>query len=483
MSQTEPHSPPSRHQADEDEIDLADLAAVLYRNRYLIFLGTLLVTLLAAGYTLLQSKLYEATTFLEIGRIQVDETAQNIEPPQAVKDRLRSSAFSIARSFTGEGPNQSLRFSLEGDLSVNTPEGGNIVRVALTAPKGSVALPFLTELNRSVIEAHNRILSQSAEKLRNEIKSHELAIERTKNQIGNKERQFEIEKVQTSNEIAQLKQKIDKELQHQLAETKRTFQIKEIQAQNQVSNIERGIQNLQDQKARLQKIIDLLAEARQDLEKRIQNVEELHGRLLESKISANGRATADSAISLMLFNNELMEVRRHLESLRDRAVFGIPNRKVELEGELQGLGTKIQTKKAELKEAQTRLKQVDAELQGELEAIRADIQARRAELKQKQTQLQELDIELKSIVDDLEADNEEHRLQIQALNSRLKNRIVTQVAAEPQYSASAVAPNLKLNVALGLVLGGFMSVFAAFLMEFWRHNRSRIVRQWEQGEK
>lgn len=463
-------------QVPEDEIDLADLAAVLYRNRFLIVAGALLVALAAAGYSWLQPKQYKATTFVEIGQNLVDGTYQNIETSAAIRNRYEAAASSLTRNFKGNGPEGDLLFSPNDGLTLETPEEGNILQAKLTAPKDAASVRFLEALNQDLIQAHDRIFSQEKAELESQIERTKLAIEKINNQIAEKKRNFQIKSINIDNKIGRIQDKIDKSLNNKIAQTKREFEVKRLQRRNKISSIEGQIQDLKNNRSNLKETISLLSEERNDLEKRIQEAEELQQDLIKSKSSANQLASPDSAIGLMLFNSELMQIRQHLNSLRERDLFKIPQRIADLRNQVKEVGTKIQNQKAELQKSRTQYNQLEDQKKDQLEAIQSQIRDKKADLEEARTKGKQLDADLKSAVDDLKAKKTEERLQIQALNNQLDNRIITQVTAEPEFSQDPVSNKLKLYTALGLVLGAFLSVFLAFLREFWTNNRDRIRR-------
>jgi len=413
---SEPKQPEGPYAAgpEEDEIDLADLVAVLFRNRYLIILLTLLTGLAGLGYSFLQTEKYEVSTFLEIGQSPNNGGYQNIQSPEAVKNRLQSVAQSLARDFSGNGPDGQLQFSPENSLQIEAPENGNILRLRLEAPKGSAALPFLEELNRSLIQSHNRIFMRKTDRIENQVEQKRLSLERIDSKIG---------------------------------DTKRRFEVKKIQQRNKITRIQGQIDNLQTRKATLSEQLSLLEEERSDLEKRVSETQARYEKLSQSKSAADATASNDSAISLMLFSNEILRIQRHLEDLRNRYLFKIPEQRAQLQANLKELGTKIENQKANLREAKTQLNQLDAERETAIANLRSDKEAK--------------------------------RLQIDALNNQRENMIVTKVTGPPEFSEGKTAPNTKLNVALALVLGGFLSVFLAFLREFWRTNRKQIVQDTE----
>ena len=226
-------------------------------------------------------------------------------------------------------------------------------------------------------------------------------------------------------------------------ETHRRFKIKKINQKNQISEIEGQIAHLEARRETLNEQLQLLGKERQDLQDRVSEAKERYAELTQSKLAANQQASAQGSIGLMLFSNEVLRIQRHLQDLRDRLLFKIPEQQSQYQTDLKELGIKIQNQQARLNEARTKLEQLAAEEQSAVENHQSKIQ--------------------------------ERRIRIRALQSQLDNHIVTRVVAPPEFSEGAVSPNLKLNTALGFVLGLFLSVFLAFLYEFWRNNRERIL--------
>lgn len=149
----------------EDEIDLADLAAVLYRRRWLIVGGTVLVTLLALIYTLLSPERYEVKSFLSVGKVE----GEPIEDPKTVSSLMSSYAQTLAEK--RNSGDQKLGFSAEQDLQID-PQGGGIIRLSLSqAPKRETTTEFLNQVSQYVIDQHENDIRRQEKSLKQEIQS------------------------------------------------------------------------------------------------------------------------------------------------------------------------------------------------------------------------------------------------------------------------------------------------------------------------
>ncbi|MBK1725871.1 Wzz/FepE/Etk N-terminal domain-containing protein [Halorhodospira neutriphila] len=158
MSQEQPQKVPEPHRPEEDEIDLVDLVAVLFRRRYLILAGTLLVTLAAAAFAWLQPAQYRVETYLQVGR-----TGEGyLMEPKAVASQIQGLGKIVGQEvFSSEGPSLDLENGWSADA-----QGGGVVRIRIpeTAPSERY-LEFLEALNQRVIEDHESQLQGERSRL------------------------------------------------------------------------------------------------------------------------------------------------------------------------------------------------------------------------------------------------------------------------------------------------------------------------------
>ncbi len=343
MSQQEPPQQPQRPYPAEDEIDLADLAAVLYRRRWVIVGGALVVLALAIAYPLFQTPKYETRTILEIGQLQREGGFHYVEPPQAAAGRLQAAARKEIQSIKAGGEDPS--FSVKNGFTTEPSKEAGIVEVSLEAPPDADSKAFLERVTASLVGDHERILEVEQQKFEQRIKTLRAKVDELENKVQSHKRRLKL----LDQERAFLKDQVEK------------------------------------------------ATGRMD-------------ELLQSKVRANLQDGGEP-VALMLFSSEIQRVRSYVDQLRTRLLAEIP--------------------------------QTQEKYRMQLESIRSRLTETRASLESQRIALQ--------------------------------NMIQTRPILEPTVSEDPVSPNLKLNAALGLVLGGFLSVFAAFLTEFWVNNRQRIT--------
>ena len=158
MPQGHPQTPEATYRPEEDEIDLVDLVAVLFRRRYLILAGTLLVTLAAGAFAWAQPAQYRAETYLQVGRTG----GGYLIDPQAAASQIQGLGQIIGQEvFSPEGPG----LDLENGWSA-TAQGGGVVRIRLPeATPSERYLEFLETLNQQVIADHEDRLEGERDRL------------------------------------------------------------------------------------------------------------------------------------------------------------------------------------------------------------------------------------------------------------------------------------------------------------------------------
>ncbi|MFP3982198.1 MAG: Wzz/FepE/Etk N-terminal domain-containing protein [Desulfurivibrionaceae bacterium] len=410
----------------EDEIDLADLVGVLYRQRWLIVGITLLITLLGLGYGLLSSEQYGYNTLIEVGQLQSAEGEYKyVESPKAAKQRLEASARTVYHQLDNQAGPEGVKFGINKGFTVEASEEGGVLEMNMEAPDPSLAATFLNELNRELINDHERILGQAKLNIKNEIERQELDRSNLDTEIEN--------------------------LQNRISDLKRQYDDKLKAKDNLIQELDNKIKNVSSQQSFLKEKIDFLEQEKEDLKKRIAETTERYDKLLESKLAASEKSTGGGAVGLMLFSSEVQNVQRYLSQLQDRLLLTIPGEISQMETKLKELANEISNIQARKNLEEQRRVQLEPELKEKIDEIKGQIKT-------------------------TESQKQEKAIKISSLQNKLDSMFTTQVLMEPVKSQQPVAPNRKLTTALGLVLGLFMGIFMAFLWEFWVNNRERISR-------
>ncbi len=525
-----PPGPYGWYPPEEDEIDLAELVGVIFRRKWLIIGLIVIVGLAAVAYTLRQPEKYSASTMIEIGQVYTGDGFRKVESSTSIKNRVTSLGEAVKGNMKKDLPEkdvqEALHFSLKEDLEIEVPKDGTMVTMSLEAPKSSMARPFLRNVTQALIEDHDRIFNQERTSLANQIQSDQIrmntvetAIDTTRRNYATKKldlqsilERLDIQDQELSNELQQLQRQFANQMQvkenaiqqltNKMNEANRTFQENLQKKENQIQEQQHAIGNIKTQIEVIQQEISLLDQERDDLAKRITKNEERYNQLLDSKWEANKKAAGAEAISLMLYSSEIQHLQNYLDQLRQRLLFDIPEQKSKHRARITELNSKIQNVEAEIRLIQTQKEQLKERkteqlqnllAQQELERIKLDqfteelkeqtqtLEGKKQELqinkKERRLELEQLDQELQDKVQNLQADQKQLQIKIDESQSKLDNMITTQVLVAPQFSENPVGSNLKRNAALGLVVGLFLGIFGAFVLEFWRKNRDKIVQK------
>jgi LPS O-antigen subunit length determinant protein (WzzB/FepE family) len=201
MADRDPQHPSEPY--PEDEIDLADLAGVLYRRRWLIIGGTVLVFLLALLVTFLIPAKYEFRTILEMGQFQREGEYKLVESPKASAERLKVAARKVAQNWESQGKEPG--FSVKNNFTAEPSEEGGIVELALEASGNAQGAAFLNEVTGDLMADHSRILDVERQKFQQEIQSLQGSLEQLQGKTASYKRRLEL----LEKERAFLKEQVD----------------------------------------------------------------------------------------------------------------------------------------------------------------------------------------------------------------------------------------------------------------------------------
>ncbi len=360
----------------EEEIHLADIAAVVYRRRWLIAAGTVAGIAFVVMLALLTPAKSQFRAVAEIGRLadkpraaetDVDKILRlvahmtrssrrpdgyrYVEDPEEASERLIGYAYSVYQSRYDDQdiePPFSVDKNFHSRMIVSSAgENTFLVEARLTAPTAfEDASVFVREVVEQLIAAHDEVVT-----------AYEKELESDADRLR-----------------AQL-----------------------VRANERMASLQRRLDGLAGERRQLQ----VLAE---DLERRIREAE-----------AAGNEPRAEGGVDRFeefVFENELQRLRSMLDDVRVRLASGIPDRT----GELQ----------LEIDRTKTERERIESALEGLARAIDATEP--------------------------------------------------THLVAKPREGGRPVRVPYILYAVLGALMGGFLALFAAFVLEFWAGNRARITR-------
>jgi len=166
---------PARRISD-DEIDLVQLFQILLKRKWMIIAVTVLLTVSAAGITMVLPKIYEVSTILELTK---DAEGELVESPQTIRESVVNGAYD--RLILEE---LNLKIDDFPKFKVTVPNSTNMVKIVVESSEPATAVRVLNNL---LLKIKNGIDSQLEVKktfLQNELKSAELTKELFPEQIG-----------------------------------------------------------------------------------------------------------------------------------------------------------------------------------------------------------------------------------------------------------------------------------------------------------
>jgi len=164
LSQPEPEIP-CREIAD-DEIDLVELFLILWKRKWMIVIFTLLLTIAAAGVSMILPKVYEVTAILEPA---ADAEGKLVENPQAIRENITGGAY-----------NQSIVESLGlpaeeiPDLKVIVPKNTDLIKISMQTQEPETGVKILNQLITEVSSRLQEKLEVLIAETKNKVKSIKL---------------------------------------------------------------------------------------------------------------------------------------------------------------------------------------------------------------------------------------------------------------------------------------------------------------------
>jgi LPS O-antigen subunit length determinant protein (WzzB/FepE family) len=149
----------------EDEIELMDYLKVLWRWKYLIFIGTLVCAITAAVVSLNMTKIYSITTVLQPGILKVTEADKTvyIDSPENIKTVIETGALNGHLLKNVQFPNMEKQ-PTSVEFKVTIPKNTNALEVVYETPYVDIGLQIMKNLNEGLLERYARLVGYYREK-------------------------------------------------------------------------------------------------------------------------------------------------------------------------------------------------------------------------------------------------------------------------------------------------------------------------------
>ena len=133
--------------SEDAEIELIDILNVFVKHKNIIIYGTILITLIAIGISLILPKTYNISAIIEPGKRQITD-----ENGQLVEEKYIESAASIRETILGGAYDEFIvkKFNIAENeipkINVTVPQRTELLDISIKSRKPKLALNVLTEL-------------------------------------------------------------------------------------------------------------------------------------------------------------------------------------------------------------------------------------------------------------------------------------------------------------------------------------------------
>ncbi len=384
---------------EEEEIELMDILMVLWKRRWLLIFGTLICVLIVGVISFAIKPLYEISALIQPGKMLIqDETGRysevTIENPKQISKRILEKTYDLTIA-------NELKIPLKELPKIEAEDVKDTFLVRVWVKDHD------TERGKAILSSLIKPLSKDIdEKVEAELKMIDTQIANQENRI----RSMEISIKDKENEIRSLLLSI---------------QSKEIDKKRITQDIQTTKNKVKISEERMKTLLDEMKVVKERMEK----LEEEQRKAL--KEGADDR----SAVSMLLYSNEIQNNLRYYNALEER----LSTEKVNFEN----LNFSIYSKEQEIKQVDTDIAQINTKIAG-----------------------------LKNDIEKIKTEIENVKNQIYLLKEKKKRVDYTKVVKFPTPSLHPVYPKKKLNVAIAFILGSMIFSFLAFFLEYVEKNRA-----------
>lgn len=463
---------PEKHQTNNhtdnnsdyaDEIDLVDLVAILWRRRWLMAAVFIIIVGLAVAYCFIATPKYKITAQLSPG---ITGFGRDEIP-------VRSwSAKDIENWFSQEGYIDVLIGKISDpakmpEMKATTVRNSNVVTVSFIWPDPEEGKQLLQSVINFLLKNEAKSIQQLIGS-RGSIKQKIYQLEKDKEQISIDRERLKDAVQKTQQQLAVDKQSLEHEIlklekKMELIPIERTqFNNRIMIANNKIKVLKTKLSSIERNKA-LAKVAATLIKKKID---RVNNNTEELMRLRQSTLTKNS-----DQLALLMYSNIVQQNISFATNLQRRLE--------DLEKEINRYNDEISTRVNEIENTKIAIQELETKRDQELEMknakIKKNILKLKAELTKKikdaETRVQELTIKRNQ---ELSMKNDKLQENINTLKIMLSTLTPIEVNQIPFSSIKPDSPKKVKIVALAIVLGSFIAMFAAFSKEFWFRNKEQI---------
>ncbi|VAW63680.1 hypothetical protein MNBD_GAMMA11-1481 [hydrothermal vent metagenome] len=427
----------------DDEISLIDLYLVLDRHK--IMMAIILAIVFASGvfYAVSKPRVFDHSISAQIGTIYV-ATAQGtelqpIEPVEVALSKITETYIPIViNEYVAQNPGAPVPA-----LKARIPKGGDIIilesRAVDTEIQQNVLMQKVIDM---VVENHRPRMEIMKSQFVTELNNARLKLAELEAPVTLKiiKKQFELDQLTRS--IAKSELTDD----HLIRAKQQGYETKIQARENKLEYLKDTSRYLATELKRLDQLDELLKQQISGLSGDIEQA------LKNRKGSAEGVDSPSMAMTALLLNNQLQNDRARLSGLQERLYITQKKQREQLMNDIRKNNRATEYEKILLRDLKNTLSKLDINDGNSLLKLNLTISKEEASVEKfKMVRQQQIERQQRAI--------ENIRLKLNGLKA-------TRALSEPLKSIKPVGPGKKLIVAVALVLGVFIAVFAAFGREF-----------------
>lgn len=501
MDRQQANMPPQVYEPYEDEIELMDLLKVLWKWKYLIIFGTLLCAVVAAVVSFSMTKVYRIDTLLSPGVASVDANGKvsYINSPQDIKSLIENGALVNAvlnkvKMPEGEG--------LTGDsFQVKQTKGSNALEVSYETPDVALGKEIVSALNEALFWKFDGIVKYFKEGYAIQIGASRNQISKVQEKIDTAKSDMESAKAEMMGKVSEIEAKIAAKqsemainesekadsisrIHNEIGSKKSTALSNELRLAGQISEMDNKTATVKAQIQGHEKQIKNLENRILELQTEIERISKNTDLLLSERDKfLSGKKNENNILASVMYTNTIQQNIGYLNDLRSAVnsvnqqiynenviIETLENSIKDLEAKKKNLQqqTKIDNERlqSEINDLQIQVVNVEKQTLYKNNALKSDIDDYQAQIKtvsaQKDTRLKTFEAQIAAL------ESEKAYIQEEIKNLQFKKNYVQniQILKPPKSSLGPVKPKKKLNILLAGVVGLFLTVFAAFLIEY-----------------
>lgn len=485
----------------DDEISLVDLALVLYRRRWWILGVFILCVLGGIVYWQMQSPGTRYFSSLDIGTYVEGNNAHTIEQREQLATRLRESTlprlrYELASEFEESItaiPSVSIRVPEEdqpgGYLFLSTEAGEEDEEKVRTLHERliEVTLDFHQDRLDTYQERFETRLDEKRIELE-ELKDDRIVEHQRQNLKQNLEQaQDDLDQVVSQRDMLKTKwDNLIQEAEERITELKEQYEAQETQLSNRITEARERVERLEAEKKSLEVRLAEIEEERafyREQEERLQVLmSSMRG--LEQESLDDPELDPSLAMGMLIRGSYSMELQNQLRSIQEELRFGLMEKRLNLESNLEDIRLEIEEARREIRtremEKTIKLAQLQREIQEAERTLSTRKEEKEEELAENERRKREAQRTVARAESELEKFEADHERKIQ----RKENEIRELKALEREFSPTEVSASVipaetigrggSLILALSGVLGVMLGVFSAFFAEFTSKARERM---------